>query len=58
MNKLAIYQGGPARVAVYDTYADGRRIHFDVFLRTDRADIRDVPKTVDERALAAARTFL
>lgn len=52
--RLTVYQGGNTRVAVYNTYADDRRLHFDVFLPMDAQD----RSTMDAAALEAARTFL
>lgn len=58
MDALKVYQGGHRNVAVYDTYADGGRIHFDVFLPTDRRSVTELPADMDTQALAVAQKFL
>lgn len=52
--RLTSYQGGKMKVVVYNTYADDRHLHFDVFL-----PITDQSRTdMDSAALEAARSFL
>lgn len=55
---LQVFSGGTKNVVVYNTYADGRRLHFDVFIPTDKADPSQVPKEVDTKAVEYAKEFL
>ncbi len=55
---LKVFNGGTKNVVVYNTYADGRKIHFDVFIPTDKADASQVPKEVDTHAVEYAKEFL
>lgn len=57
-NELTAYRGGPKRVIVYDTYAEGRKIHFDVFVPTAANNIHAVDKEVDVLARQCAEEFL
>lgn len=52
--RLTTYQGGKMQVVVYNTYANGRRLHFDVFLPTNDKS----RGALDAAALEAARAFL
>lgn len=52
--RLTTYQGEKMKVVVYNTYADDRRLHFDVFLPTSEQD----RSAMDAAALEAARAFL
>ena len=58
--KLALipYDGPVKDVVVYNTYADGRRLHFDVFIPTPDLDVTKVPSSLDAEALGHAKTFL
>jgi len=56
--KLQVFKGGSKNVVVYNTYADNRRLHFDVFIPTDKADPADVPKEYDTKAVEYAKEFL
>ncbi|MBM4185568.1 MAG: DUF2024 family protein [Gemmatimonadetes bacterium] len=55
---LIPYDGPIKNVVVYNTYADGRRLHFDVFIPTPERDAARVPAAVDEEAQVHARMFL
>ena len=55
---LKVFNGGTKNVVVYNTYADDRRIHFDVFIPTDKVDPTQVPKNVDTEAVEYAKEFL
>ncbi|RMF29147.1 MAG: DUF2024 family protein [Candidatus Nitrosothermus koennekii] len=55
---LIPYKGQAKNVVVYNTYAAGRSIHFDVFIPTDKADVNEVPKEYDEKAVEYAKEFL
>ncbi len=55
---LQAFKGGTKNVVVYNTYADDRRIHFDVFIPTDKGDPSQVPKEVDTQAVEYAKEFL
>lgn len=57
-NNLQVYHGGRKSVVVYNTYADGGRLHFDVFVPTDRAKASQVPKEMDAKAIEYAKEFL
>jgi hypothetical protein len=58
MNELLPHEGPVSRVVVYNTYADGRRLHFDVFIPTNAKTTGDVSTELDTQALAHAKTFL
>ena len=49
--ELVPYDGPVENVAVYNTYADGRRLHFDVFIPTAERDVALLPSTLDAEAL-------
>ncbi len=55
---LQAFKGGTKNVVVYNTYADNRRVHFDVFIPTDKGDPSQVPKEVDTQAVEYAKEFL
>jgi len=55
---LKPYSGNAKNVVVYNTYADNRRLHFDVFIPTEKADPSQVPKEVDTQAVEYAKEFL
>jgi len=55
---LKAYDGSAKSVVVYNTYADNRRLHFDVFIPTEKADPSQVPKEVDDKAVEYAKEFL
>jgi|SRR5579875_776045 hypothetical protein len=55
---LQAYTGEGKSVVVYNTYADGRRIHFDVFVPTDKKRTSQVPKEMDDKAVEYAKEFL
>ena len=57
-HQLKPYLGSHQNVVVYDTYADGGKIHFDVFLVTDKRSTTDVPEAIDLRAREVASQFL
>ncbi len=56
--QLKPYVGSAKNVVVYNTYADGRRIHFDVFIPTDAKDVDEVPAEYDKKAVEYAKEFL
>lgn len=56
--QLVPYDGPVADVVVYNTYADGRRLHFDVFIPTSVKNVDAVPPSVDDQARSHAKTFL
>jgi hypothetical protein len=53
--KLEPYHGSGKRVVVYNTYADKGRLHFDVFIPTDRSQAAQVSKETDAKAVEYAR---
>jgi hypothetical protein len=55
---LKPYHGNAKNVVVYNTYADDRKIHFDVFIPTDKTNPSEVPKEVDTHAVEYAKEFL
>ncbi len=55
---LKPYNGSAKNIVVYNTYADDRRVHFDVFIPTDKTDPSQVPKEVDTEAIEYAKEFL
>jgi len=55
---LKVYNGSTKSVVVYNTYADDRRIHFDVFIPTDKSNPAEVQKEVDDKAVEYAKEFL
>jgi Domain of unknown function (DUF2024) len=55
---LVAYAGPVTNVIVYNTYADGRRLHFDVFIPTSERDAGQVPVELDAEAVTHAKTFL
>jgi Domain of unknown function (DUF2024) len=55
---LVAYAGPVKNVVVYNTYADGRRLHFDVFIPTPEQDAGRVPRELDAQAVLHAKTFL
>jgi hypothetical protein len=57
-NGLEVFKGGRKNVVVYNTYADNRRLHFDVFIPTEAEDPADVPREVDAEAVEYAKEFL
>lgn len=56
--KLVPYDGPVRNVVVYNTYADGRRLHFDVFIPTPGQEVNEVSPELDEQATAHAKAFL
>jgi hypothetical protein len=57
-DKLQPYRGPHQNVVVYDTYADGGKVHFDVFLLTDKRSAAEVEAATDQRAVQVAERFL
>jgi Domain of unknown function (DUF2024) len=55
---LIPYDGPVQNVVVYNTYADGRRLHFDVFIPTPEQDATRVSAALDLEAEGHAKTFL
>ncbi len=55
---LLPYDGPVKNVIVYNTYADGHRLHFDVFIPTPERDASSVPPELDAQAELHAKTFL
>lgn len=55
---LQVFRGGQKNVVVYNTYADNRKLHFDVFIPTDKTDAYEVPKEADTQAVEYAKEFL
>ena len=55
---LIPYDGPVSNVVVYNTYADGRRLHFDVFIPTPEQDASRVRPKLDAEARQHALTFL
>jgi hypothetical protein len=58
MQKLEPYHGGRKKVVVYNTYADKGRLHFDVFIPTDKSNAVQIPKEMDAKAVEYAKEFL
>lgn len=58
MESITPYKGEAKNVVVYNTYAAGRSIHFDVFIPTDKSDPSEVPAEIDKQALEYAKEFL
>jgi Domain of unknown function (DUF2024) len=56
--KLEPYNGSGKKVVVYNTYADKGRLHFDVFIPTDKSQSTQVPKEIDSEAVEYAKEFL
>ena len=56
--KLETYHGSGKKVVVYNTYADKGRLHFDVFIPTDKSQATQVPKDIDSKAVEYAKEFL
>jgi hypothetical protein len=56
--KLEPYNGSGKKVVVYNTYADKGRVHFDVFIPTDKSQPTQVPKEMDNEAIEYAKEFL
>ncbi|AIF82923.1 protein of unknown function (DUF2024) [Candidatus Nitrososphaera evergladensis SR1] len=56
--QLEPYHGGRKKVVVYNTYADGGRLHFDVFIPTDKSNAGQVSKDMDAQAVEYAKEFL
>ena len=56
--KLEPYNGSGKKVVVYNTYADKGRLHFDVFIPTDKSQSTQVPKEIDSEAVGYAKEFL
>ncbi len=56
--KLEPYNGSGKKVVVYNTYADKGRLHFDVFIPTDKSQPTHVPKEIDAKAVEYAKEFL
>ncbi len=56
--ELKPYDGPVKNVVVYNTYADGRRLHFDVFIPTPEEDASRVPREMDAEAERHAKEFL
>jgi hypothetical protein len=46
------------RVVVYNTYAGKGRLHFDVFIPTDKSQPTQVPKEIDDETVEYAKEFL
>lgn len=56
--KLEPYNGSGKKVVVYNTYADSGRLHFDVFIPTDKSQSTQVPEEIDAQAAQYAKEFL
>ena len=56
--QLEPYYGGRKKVIVYNTYADGGKLHFDVFIPTDKSRAELVAKDTDAQAVQYAQEFL
>jgi len=56
--ELKNYQGSTKKVVVYNTYADDHRIHFDVFIPTDKRNAAEIAKEIDAKAVEYAKEFL
>lgn len=57
-SKLQSYAGEGKSVVVYNTYADGRKIHFDVFVPTDKVRNSQIPQEMDVKAIKYAKEFI
>jgi Domain of unknown function (DUF2024) len=57
-SKLQPYQGRGKKVVVNNTYADGGKLHFDVFIPTDKSQPSQVSKDMDAKAVVYAKEFL
>ncbi len=57
-HELVAYSGPVTNVVVYNTYADGRRLHFDVFIPTPEREADRVLPALDDQAVTHAKTFL
>ena len=57
-SKLQPYEGTGKKVVVYNTYADGGKLHFDVFVPTDKSQASQVSKDMDAKAVEYAKEFL
>lgn len=58
MSKLQPYQGSGKKVVVYNTYADGGKLHFDVFVPTNKTRTSEIGKEMDAEAVEYAKEFL
>lgn len=56
--KLQPYQGEGKKVVVYNTYANGGKLHFDVFIPTDKSQTSQIPQDMDAKAKEYAEEFL
>jgi hypothetical protein len=56
--KLEPYHGGRKKVIVYNTYADRGRLHFDVFVPTDKSSSGQISREMDAQAVEYAKEFL
>ncbi|HVX01525.1 MAG TPA: DUF2024 family protein [Nitrososphaera sp.] len=56
--QLEPYHGGRKKVVVYNTYAEGGKLHFDVFIPTDKSTAGQVSKDMDAKAVEYAKEFL
>lgn len=56
--KLEPYEGDGKKVVVYNTYADGGKIHFDVFIPTEKRHANEVSGDIDAKAVEYAKEFL
>lgn len=56
--KLEPYNGSGKKVVVYNTYADKGKLHFDVFIPTDKSQSTQVPEKIDSEAVEYAKEFL
>ena len=57
-SKLKPYNGSGKKVVVYNTYADKGRLHFDVFITTDKSQASQVSRETDSKAVEYAKEFL
>ena len=58
MQELEPYHGSGKKVVVYNTYADKGRLHFDVFIPTDKSQATQVSSEIDSKAVEYAKEFL
>jgi hypothetical protein len=56
--QLEPYRGEGKKVVVYNTYAEGGKLHFDVFVPTEKSQAGQVSKDTDARAVEYAKEFL
>lgn len=56
--QLEPYEGEGKKVVVYNTYAEGGRLHFDVFIPTDKSTASQISNELDEKAVEYAKDFL